>query len=590
MAKKNKSTRFMLLPTSLTLGAAVLLSACAHIPQQNSAIDADNTAEIADSQADFPAVFRKQDKTTVWPQATSSTFPVLSRLSSSSSTSGLAQRNPPPALFDDKIADTENSVDVADSGDDDLWQRVRAGYKLPDVDHPRIESELAWYARHQAYLDRVAERAQPYFHFIVEEVERRGMPAEIALLPIVESAFKPFAYSHGRAAGIWQFIPSTGRLYGLKQNWWYDGRRDVVQSTHAALSFLEDLNRSFKGDWMLALAAYNSGWGTVSRAITKNKRRGLPTDFWSLDLPPETRAYVPKLIAIARLVKNPEQYGMTLQPLPNEPYMAEVDTKKQIDLALAAELAELSVDEIYMLNPGFNRWATDPKGPHRLMLPLDKVEIFEANLAALPDSERVAWERHTIGKGDTLLSVANKYDTTVELIKEINNIKGNMIRQNQELVVPVARKSLASYSMSADQRLSRLQNTTPSSNKHKIAYQVRSGDTWWSISRKHNVNVRTLAKWNGMAPGDTLSAGQKLVIWTKKGSTSPKTAFTPNHEDRTQKITYRVRRGDSLATISRKFNVNLNDLMRWNSVSGKKHLKPGQNLVVYVDVTSQANI
>jgi membrane-bound lytic murein transglycosylase D len=498
-----------------------------------------------------------------------------------------------PLAHFEEAAISHNPVDegtleyVSYAPADNLWQRVRDGYALPHILHPRITSELNWYKKHQNYLNRVSDRSERYLHLIIEEVERRGMPSEIALLPIVESAFIPFAYSHGRAAGIWQFIPSTGRIYGLKQNWWYDGRRDIAESTRAALDFLQHLNKRFDGDWMLALAAYNSGQGTVSRAMRKNKRKGKPTDFWSLDLPKETRAYVPKLIAISTLIENPAKYGVTLPSIPNEPFMVAVDIKKQIDLTLAAELADISLDELYMLNPGYNRWATDPEGPHRLMVPVEKAEYFEDNLAKLSDSKRVAWERHTIRKGESLLSIADKYNTTVALIKELNDIRGNMIRIKQKLIIPVARKSLNTYSLSADQRLTRLQNTKRS-GKHKITYEVRKGDTLWNIARKYKVGVRTLAKWNGLAPRDTLRQGKKLVVWTKRGATiaASNAKFTPR--DRTQKINYRVRRGDSLARISQKFKVNLYDLIRWNDVSPKKHLQPGQKLVVYVDVTRQA--
>ena len=478
---------------------------------------------------------------------------------------------------------TESQEDI------DIWQRIRNGFALPSHTHKDVLAELRWYARHPAYINRVADRAERYLHLIVEEAEKRDMPLEIALLPIVESAFQPFAYSHGRAAGIWQFIPSTGRLYGLKQNWWYDGRRDIDASTKAALNFLTRLKRSFKGDWLLALAAYNSGAGTVSRAIRKNKRKGKPTDFFSLDLPKETRGYVPKLLAISSIIEDPQKYGISLQPIANKPVLEKVDTKKQIDLALAAELADITVEELYMLNPGFNRWATDPKGPHHLLVPIENADIFRENLAALPDNKRVHWERHRIRDGQNLLSIADKYNTTVSLIKDINNIRGNMIRAGQSLIIPVAVKNKSQYVLSAEQRLASLQNTKRS-GKQKIKYTVRPGDTLWDISRKHKVGVRSLAKWNGLAPRDTLRAGQKLVIWTKYGQrvASSKTSFSPH--SKTQKIRYRVRRGDSLARIADKFNIRIHQVMRWNNLKKGVVLQPGQRLTLHVDVTRQAGV
>jgi len=503
------------------------------------------------------------------------------------------QRELPFELFDEAAAPHDlmqpgTVVFYPENNPEDLWQRLRNGLSLPHQSHKRIVSNINWYKRHPAYIDRVAKRAERYLHFIVEEAEKAEVPLEIALLPVVESAFQPFAYSHGRAAGIWQFIPSTGKLYGLKQNWWYDGRRDVVASTRAALKFLKAMHRSFNDDWLLALAAYNSGWGTVTKAVKRNKRKGKNIDFWSLDLPRETEGYVPKLLAISEIIANPEKYGLTLRPIPNQPYMAEVDIDSQIDLALAADLAEISLEDLYILNPGYNRWATDPKGPHKLMVPVDKADVFANNLAELPKSKRLAWVRHKIKKGQSLLSIADKYNTTVKLIKNVNNIRGNLIRENQNLIIPVSTLKDKSYTLSAEQRLIALQNTKRK-GKEKFIYHVSSGDTFWSISRKFDVSYRTLAKWNGMAPRDTLRPGQKLTIW-KKGGAIHRASFSPHSSAlTTQKVNYKVRRGDSLARIARKFSVDVSDLKKWNrKLYNKKYLQPGDRITVYVDVTQQA--
>ena len=472
---------------------------------------------------------------------------------------------------------------------DDVWRRIREQLKLNrHLDKGTVKARLKWYARHQAYLDRVAERATPYLFHIVETLEQRNMPLELALLPIVESAYHPFAYSRSHASGIWQFIPGTGRNYGLKQNWWYDGRRDIVASTHAAIKFLKDMHKSFDNDWLLALAAYNSGWGTVTKAIKRNKRKGKGTDFWSLDLPRETEGYVPKLLAISEIIAHPKKYNLTINPIPNKPYIAEVDTESQIDLALAADLAEISLEDLYVLNPGFNRWATDPKGPHKLMVPVDKVDVFNQNLAELPKSKRLAWVRHSIKRGESLLSIADKYNTTVKLIKNVNNIRGNLIRENQSLMIPVSSLDDDSYTLSAEQRKLALQNTKRK-GKEKITYRVRPGDTFWSISRKFDVGYRALAQWNGMAPRDTLHPGQKLTIWKKDGAIH-RAAFSPHSSQlTTQKVNYKVRRGDSLARIARKFRVEISDLKKWNrSLYNKKYLQPGDRITVYVDVTQQA--
>ena len=239
---------------------------------------------------------------------------------------------------------------------DDVWQRLRERFQLDlDQSHPLVTNDINKFQRHPEYFTKVINRAKPYIYFIAEELEKRDMPAEIAMLPIVESAFDPFAYSHGQASGMWQFIPSTGKEKGLKQNWWYDGRRDVVASTHAALDYLIWLKEFQKDDWLLGLASYNSGPGTVQKAIKRNKKRGIKTDFWHLDLPTETEIYVPRLIALAKIFKEPAKYGISLQPVPNKPYFAQVNTKSQIDLAQAAKLAEIEIEQLYLLNPAFNR-------------------------------------------------------------------------------------------------------------------------------------------------------------------------------------------------------------------------------------------
>ena len=467
----------------------------------------------------------------------------------------------------------------------DLWERLRDGFALPDHEHPGVRPYLDWYARNQAYLDRIAERARPFLFDIVEAVERRGMPSEIALLPVVESAFQPFAYSAGRAAGIWQFIPATGRHYGLKQNWWYDGRRDVRAATRAALDYLQRLNKQFDGDWLLALAAYNSGEGRVHRAVRDNRRRGKATDFWSLDLPEETRGYVPKLLAISALVDDPKRYKVRLTSLPDTPYLTEVSIGSQIDLALAADLAGLSIEEIYRLNPAYNRWATAPDGPHTLLLPIDKAEAFTAGLAELGARGRIRWERHTIKPGENLGSIARRYQTSVALLQEVNQIGSKWIRAGDTLVIPVATKKLDHY-LSKDRRKQAIQNTQRRGNK--IKYTVRRGDTWWDLSRSYGVSTAKLARWNGMSPRDPLFPGQRLVIWSN-GKKVTKTNFTAALDGaRHQKIHYRVRKGDSLARIAQKFNVTVSSLRRWNALPKGKYLQPGQRLTLYVDITRQS--
>lgn len=474
----------------------------------------------------------------------------------------------------------------------DLWSRIRDGFQLSANQHARIEDDLAWYSRHKSYLERMTQRATPYLHLIVEEVERRGIPMEIALLPVVESAYQPFAYSHGRAAGLWQFVPGTGKRFGLSQTWWYDGRRDVTASTHAALDYLEYLHRYFDGDWLHALAAYNSGEGTVKKAIRRNQRKGKPTDYWSLDLPEETEGYVPKLLAISALVANPPAHGVILASIEDQPYLQSVAIGSQIDLDLAAELAGVSLEDIYRYNPGFNRWATDPKGPHQLLVPVDNAEQFSNALAEYPEKERISWQRHKIQSGEVLGMIAENYRTNVDLIRKVNRIKGNNIRAGQTLIIPVARKSLSRYRLSANQRLKSTQERKR--DGYRVEYRVQEGDTLWDIARKYDVGVQQLAKWNGMAPRDPLRPGSKLVIWTKEelekvSSINPATFVHPFEQTTTRRIGYTVRNGDSLALISDKFRVSISSLKRWNKkLAGKKYLQPGERLTLYVDVKRQS--
>lgn len=252
---------------------------------------------------------------------------------------------------------------------EDVWTRISNQFAFDIPDNNRVTLQRNWYLKHPEYMARVVNRARPFLFYITEEIEKRNMPLEIALLPIVESAFDPFAYSHGRAAGMWQFIPGTAKRFGIRQTWWYDGRRDVIASTQGALDYLTYLNEMFDGNWLHALAAYNSGEGRVLRAIKRAKAAGQKTDFWSLDLPRETRAYVPKLLALADILKKRDDYAFAWPAVDNIEAVKVVDIGSQVDLAFAAELADMKLEALHALNPGFNRWATDPDGPHHLLLP-----------------------------------------------------------------------------------------------------------------------------------------------------------------------------------------------------------------------------
>jgi membrane-bound lytic murein transglycosylase D len=472
----------------------------------------------------------------------------------------------------------------------DLYQVIRRNLRFNlEIEDKRVDSQLNWYASHQSYLNRVSDRASRYMFHIVAELQARDMPLDLALLPIVESAFDPFAYSHGRASGMWQFIPSTGLMFGLKQDWWYDGRRDVVESTRAALDYLTHLNKMFDGDWLLALASYNSGPGTVRKAQRKNRQAGKPTDFWHLDLPRETEAYVPKMIALAKLFKDPAAYGVVLPEVSTEPYFKIVQTGGQIDLAQAAALADMELSDLYMLNPGYNRWATDPDGPHQLLVYTDREQLFTDNIAQLPSNQRLTWDRYSIVNGDSLLTIARKFNVTVSVIKDVNGLKSNFIRAGDKLMIPVASENANVYALSANNRLKVKQDALGGSNLTRIDHRITYGDTFWDLSMKYNVSVKSLAKWNNMAPRDLLMPGQLLVVWVKPSkvastSTSTSTSSSADQRKIVRKVGYVVRNGDSLYRIAGKFNLRISDIQKWNVVS--KYLQPGDRLTLYVDVTN----
>ena len=467
---------------------------------------------------------------------------------------------------------------------EDLIAQLRRGFSLPRSERAEVRREIEWFARHPAYFERVLNRARPYLPHVAAEVEARGLPAELAFLPMIESAYDPFAYSHGRAAGLWQIVPGTGRHYGLKQNWWYDGRRDVVESTRAALDYLEYLHALFDGDWLLAIAAYNCGQGTMGRAVRHNRAAGRPVDFWHLRLPKETRHYVPRLLGLAQVLADPEKYQLALPEIPPEAAFSSVELDGQIDLAVAAELAGIELLQLQALNPGFNQWATDPEGPHRLLLPPEVADDFKLALAELPAEARVRWLRHKVRPGDTLGGIAQRYGTTIGTLQAVNDISGTRIRAGAHLMVPTSTRSVAEYPLSADNRLARTQDRARDGRVRR-EHTVRNGESLWSISRRHGVGVRELAAWNGMAPGDTLAVGRTLVVWPQAG----KSAARAQHAEPTvRRINYTVRRGDSLYRIASNFRVSVNDIKRWNRLDGESYLQPGQRLVLHVDVTAQS--
>lgn len=459
----------------------------------------------------------------------------------------------------------------------DLWDRIRLQLSLDVPDNERVQTHIDWYKSHPNYLNRISQQAAPFLHLIIEMIEERGLPVELALVPVVESAYDTFAYSHGSASGIWQFIPSTATSYGLDINWWYDGRRDIIAATETALGYFERLNRTFNGDWLHTLAAYNAGQGRVSGLIRRAGQAGEPTDYWSLDLPRETQNYVPKILALAELLANSEAHDVSWQYIANQPVTSVIEVDNQIDLAQAAEMAGMSLTELHRYNSGYNRWATSPDGPHRLLLPSENAAQFSQQLAQTSPQDWMNWQRHQVRRGDSLIRIAKEYGTTARAIQLANELSGNMIRQGDHLLIPVASLSLDEYTLSAEQRRVSTQNR--SRGNHRINHAVASGDTLWDLSRTYGVPIRSLASWNNMAPGDFLRPGQTLTIWQQeRPSNASDNAVV-------RAVHYRVRSGDSLDRIASRFRVTIADIERWNKITRDRFLQPGQQLTLYVDVT-----
>jgi len=452
----------------------------------------------------------------------------------------------------------------------DLFDRMRAGFKLQDdVDRHAIDQQLRWYANNPDYLQRAFGRADLYLYHIVSELEARGMPLEIALLPVVESAFEPYAYSRARATGLWQFIPGTGSRYGLRQDWWYDGRRDIVESTRAALDYLQSLHDEFNGDWLLAIAAYNCGELIVERSVAMNRAAGRPIDFWSLWLPKETRAYVPKLLAMGRLVRDPRAYGLDITPVANQPYFARVATGGQISLKVAAEIAGITPDELYELNPAFHRWATDPVGPYYLLLPVDAADVFTENLSQLSADQMLGVAQYTVKRGDSVASVAEHFHTTTNVLRELNDLPDGRLTVGDDLRVPADSELPAKVVLAAARVDGRVRGHRPR------IFVVHHGDTLYSIARRNRMDVTTLAAMNGMQPGDSLKTGQRIQVAGPAGSSS-------SHSHAHRHVVYTVRSGDTVAGIAQLFQCSVPQILQWNGLTPHSHLHEGQKLHIHV--------
>ena len=434
------------------------------------------------------------------------------------------------------------SVDQLTTADSDLWGRIRRGFQLPDLQGDLVDMQVNWYAQRPDYVQRMTERSQKYLYYIVEELESRHMPTELALLPFIESAYNPQALSVAKAAGMWQFVPGTGRTYNLKQNMWQDERRDVLASTGAALDYLSRLHDMF-GDWYLALAAYNWGEGNVQRAIARNQAAGLPTDYQSLRMPNETRNYVPKLQAVKNIVANPQMYGLALPSIPNHPYFVTVTTSHDIDVATAAKLANMSLDEFRSLNPSFKRpvilGATQPQ----ILLPFDNASAFERNLKSY-DGQLSSWTTYTVTERVRPAALAEKLGVDADTLMDVNKIPAGMrLKPGSTLLVP---RDGDDEDISADVAESAVLAMEPDvPDTRKMLIRVRRKQSLAALAARYQVSTAQLRAWN-RTKRETVMPGQVVVLHVPVGKAVPaepgpqKIATTVPADARAEKIEARA--------------------------------------------------
>ena len=443
----------------------------------------------------------------------------------------------------------------------DIWERIRRELtiKIPDDQIAATSIYRERLYKNQSAVNRISKSGQRYLFHTLSRAQELDLPVELALLPFVESEFDPYAKSVDGATGIWQFMPATGKEWGLKSNWWYDGKKDVLASTEAALKFLSYLHQKFDEDWLLAMAAYNTGPARVNRAIKKNKTQDKGIRFWDLDLPKETTAYVPKLLVLCELINNPKSFEVNLPSIANRPYFQRVKIPGQLDLMQAADLAGLKPETIYELNPGFNQWATDPSGPHYLLLPIGVSDRFITQLESLDENDLVRWDRYKIRRGDSLSRIASRYKIEVAVLKEINGMNDDLIIAGKEIMVPRG-------SAWADKQSPREQ-----------LYIVLKGDTLWNISRKFKVSIEDLVLWNELNLEKPLQINQEIKIFSRYERIRQD---LPSRELRT--MLYPVKSGDTISRIASKFEISPQKIQEWNEIEDVSKIFPGQVLKLFL--------
>ncbi|HAG73741.1 MAG TPA: lytic transglycosylase [Gammaproteobacteria bacterium] len=462
----------------------------------------------------------------------------------------------------------------------DLWERLRQGFQLQDhYDHPSVQAYIDNYSTNQRLFDLVTERASPFFFEIIQELEERGLPLELALLPIVESTFDPNAYSQQHAVGLWQFIGSTARSFGVQQDWWYDGRRDPVVSTAAALDYLTVLHSQFSENWLVAVGAYNTGDGNVRKAIRRSGQDMDALDFWSLPLATETRSHVPKLLALAATVNKGNTAGLELPPIANKPQLQLVNIGSQIDLAQAASLAGISQEVLRDLNPGYLQWATHPDQPQSLLVPIVNAQLLKESIAQADPDRFLTWDRYKIKSGDTLGHIAHRLNTRVDVLQQVNGIPESVIVAGDYLLIPRninSASQLVNKGFGLEQK-SALPNQ-PSFSSPPYNYRVRAGDNLWKIARKYDLKSSEIAQLNGIEMSSVLRLGQLLNLQLNTARNIGIGNEIPTEVSSALGRIHSVKRGDSIALIARRSGHHVSDLLNWNSLSKGEIIYPGQQI------------
>ena len=481
----------------------------------------------------------------------------------------------PASVANAEALPADDSSSVEELGvPSDVWERIRRGYAMPVLQSKLVDRWVDFYTKDPAYLRRMSERAGQYLYHIVEEIENRGMPTELALLPFVESAFQAEALSRAKAAGLWQFMPATGKAYDLAQNLWRDDRRDILESTRAALDYFEYLHGMF-GDWHLALAAYNWGEGSVQRAIQRAKRRKQPTDYLHLRMPRETANYVPKLEAVKRIISNPSKYGITLPDVGNEPFFVTITKPRDIDIETAAELAGMPLEEFRRLNPSYKLPVIVASHNNVMLLPADKVDFFVDNLASWMDSGQPLsqWTTYRLQQGETLAQVAGRSGMTEDELRKVNGIpRGRRVLANSTLLVRSTgtedQQDIAAELANAKLQLS------PTTTWRRVTYRVRSGDTLSGIARRWRITMKSIVTANRLR-SDRLRVGQRLVLTVPN---VPRQAIaSTQRSESSQHVIHRVRSGETLSTIASRYGVSIAQLKMTNRIRTNL-IRPGQRL------------